>query len=38
MKWNRQKPFGAEPLKADRIEGEYKLLLYQIDAFYVEVW
>lgn len=25
-------------LIADRIEGEYKLLLYQIDSFYVEVW
>ncbi|MCW3074628.1 MAG: hypothetical protein JWP69_1697 [Flaviaesturariibacter sp.] len=25
-------------LIANRIEGEYKLLLYQIDSFYVEVW
>lgn len=25
-------------LIADRDEGEYKLILYQIDAFYVEVW
>ena len=23
---------------ADRDEGEHKLILYQIDAFYVEVW
>ena len=23
---------------ADRHEGEHKLILYQIDAFYVEVW
>ena len=23
---------------ANRIEGEYNLILYQIDSFYVEVW
>jgi hypothetical protein len=23
---------------ADRDEGEHKLILYQVDAFYVEVW
>ena len=38
MKWSRPKAIWAGTNVAKRSEGEFEVLLYQIDGFYIEVY